>query len=124
MTPCALYLFVTIYIANDKNDCEFKERLGRFIKGCLEEGSHTHLRKALAARLYLYFCIFFQEFTSTVAKKARDTAINRKAITFQSTCELLGLIIHRLCLCMAAHTGSFCSLDLPASHQEQSKSAA
>lgn len=128
MTPCALYLFGAIYITNDKNDWQFKQRLGRFTKGCLEEGNHTHLRKTLAARLYLYFCIFLQEFTLTVARKVQDTAINRKAIISQSTCELLGLITHRLCLCMAAHTGnrspSFCGLDLPAPHQEQSKNAA
>lgn len=130
--PCALYPFGAIDTANDKNDSDFKDRLGRFTKGCLEEGNHTHLRRALAARLHPgqvgIFCIFLQEFTLTVAREAQDTATNRKAITFQSTCELLGLITPRLCLPMAALNGnrslSFCSLDFPASHLEQSESAA
>lgn len=38
------------YIANDKNYAEFKERLGRFAKGCLAEGNHADLRKPLSCK--------------------------------------------------------------------------
>lgn len=45
---CHIYIsLVQYYIAND-NYPEFKERLGRFTKGCLAKGNHTDLRNPLS----------------------------------------------------------------------------
>ena len=127
MWPHVPYIcLVQYYIVDDKNYLEFKERVGRFAKGCWAEGDHTDLRKPLScARLAAapypeqvvgVFAFFVQEFTLAVAREAlvprwplawRGMAIPRKAVASQGKCELLGLMIVWLCLHMAALGGSW-----------------
>lgn len=137
------------YIANDKNYSEFKERLGKLAKGCLAEGSYADLRKPLsrewlaAGRYPVQVCIFaffsrnslwlwperhcclagplpdgVQPFPGKLLlPRARVSSWVSCSSHAGSACTWLPSVGEG-----PRGVGSLCSLDLPASRQEQSKS--